>query len=426
MSPKGTALLCAILLLASAGALRAAEKPGPGPKPAKASGGERLAVDVKHPGAEGMQYHLFVPKALQPGKTYPLLFALHGNGHAAATMRNQLEGCSSDALPVFIVAPQYQKGMKFNDPRWEESLLFNEVFPLILKEVQAKYPIAPSRRYLCGFSMGGMYSCQWAYRQRKAGEAFPFQALFLYSSCMPPRTPEEAPDVPYLMFVGEKETAVMGTVNVLGMTRDTFNPMFRMGKDVRYLEIPGMNHAIGPVCVETTRKFIEADTPWPDVRLKKASPACAALAQDLACGLWREAREKAAALEADGSLDEKTLLESKALHKAWREAAKQEADRLGKGPPTLEAVERLEALGTLVDDEDAGKKIAATLDKLRKSKGLAAELEARRLFQEARERERQDEAAGKPAFEALAKAHAATVYGQRAQARVRALLPAGS
>jgi predicted esterase len=417
-SPRGPALLCATLLLASA-APQAAEKP------AKVTGGERLTVDVRHPGAEGIQYHLFVPKACQPGKTYPLLFALHGNGHAAATMRNQLEACSSDALPVFIVAPQYQKGMTFNDPRWEDSLLFDEVFPLILKEVQAKYPIAPSRRYLCGFSMGGMYSCQWAYQQRKAGEPFPFRALFLYSSCMPPGTSEEAPDVPYLMFVGEKETAVMGTVNVLAMTRDTFNPMFKMGKDVRYLEIQGMGHTIGPVCLETTRKVIEADMPWPDVRVKKTESACAALAQDLVCGLWREAREKAAALEVDGGLDEKTVADLKAIRKAWREAAKQEADRLGKGPPTLEAVERLEALGALVDDADLGKRIAATLDKLRKGKALAAELEAKRLFQEARAREGQDAEAGQKAFEALAKAHAATLYGQRAQARVRALLPAG-
>ena len=404
--------VAAALLLCWSPAPGAPKKDKPPPPSSKAEP-QRLVVPVSHPDFKGMEYHLFVPPVL-PGKRYPLIFALHGNGHAALNMMNAVALCSSDDFPVFVVAPQYQKGSTFNNPCWSG---VEEVFPQILKEVMEKYPIDPDRCYLAGFSMGCNYACGLAYSH--AFTPFPFRAVFLYSTAVPPQRPEDAPDVPYLLFVGDKELKVAGSVNVLKYVRMAFNRMFQMGIDARYHEIPGMEHSVGAPCLEITKAFLRERAPWPALTGKWKSEDCAALVRALAEGRWKEARRRLQALEAH--------TECKAIRKAWTSLAAKEEERLAaeaKLQPTLTGIECLEEIAALFPDAEPGKKAAAAAEKVRKLKPMAAQVEARRLFQEAWDQEKADPAAGKAAFEALASAHPDTVFGQRAKARLQALQPA--
>jgi predicted esterase len=383
--------------------------------------GERLTVEVRLPAVAGMRYHVYAPK-VEPGRTYPLIFALHGNSQAATTMLSLMEECSTRELPVFIVAPQYQKGSKFNDPCWDMYMLFRDVFPVILQEVRERYPIDPSRLYLAGYSMGGMCACQWAYSAPSTGkDAFPYRALFLYSSAVAPHTADVAPDLPYLLFVGEKETAVMGVVDMVALVRKAFNTLFAMRKDARYLEIPGAEHGVSHLAREKTREFIALQIPYPCLKGKGKSPALAALRGDLAECRWGPAREKASALEAEPSLEEEGQAELKTLQRAWSDLARQEVNRLEKQTPGLQPYDRLKEIAALFSDGEAGQKAASVLKKRGKDRLLAPELEARRCFHEAWEREIQEPAAGRAAFETLVAAHPQTDCGKRARGRLQAL-----
>jgi predicted peptidase len=109
-----------------------------------------------------MPYRLFVPKAYDAKKKYPVILFLHGYGENGTDNDNQLK--HADPLrfvaddvqakhPCLLVAPQNPEGL------WpgKSSQLAME----ILDSLAEKYSIDADRRYVTGLSSGGMgtYYC---------------------------------------------------------------------------------------------------------------------------------------------------------------------------------------------------------------------------------------------------------------------------
>ena len=203
---------------------------------------------------QGAYYTLFIPKGISKKQRYPLVIALHGNGSNPDAHLRNLSKVSSKDLPCFVAAPKYQQGGKFNDPRYPRP---HEMFKTMMDEIVERHPIDRGRIVVQGFSMGGNYTCSWAYEwATKHPESMPFAALWMSSTAIAPRGSEKAPDVAYLLMTGSKETNVKGLVNVVKITRDAYRELDRRDRDVRYVEIEGMGHSVNATCLQHMREHL--------------------------------------------------------------------------------------------------------------------------------------------------------------------------
>jgi predicted esterase len=393
--------------------------------------GDFQKFDVTDPGYEGMYWTLFVPKGVQKNARYPLVFALHGNGAASDGHARSIAQVSTDELPVFVIAPQYQKGQKFNNPTYDNP----EVeFLKILHTVQEKHPIDPARLVLEGFSMGGNFTCGWAFSAQSSDpEFFPFRAAMLNSTATPPSG--EAPKIPYLLTLGDKETNVMGLVNIVAQVRGTFQAMSKGKCDVRYFEVPGMGHAVDANCIGAMRELLATlpggdDTPWADPKLPASfapvKKACDA--SRFAEGLKeldeiRKPESAAAAPEKTKATELRAAIEArlKKTAAAWTKQAETVDDVL----PYDALVAQAEALK---DEPALADAFKAGVAKLEKSKSIRAELDARKAYEAARDKWIEDEVAGKKLLEAVGSGpFGKTTFGLRARQHLQALpdAPAG-
>ncbi len=387
--------------------------------------GDFQKFDFGEPGYEGMYWTLFVPKGVQKNARYPLVFALHGNGAASDGHARSIAQVSTDELPVFVIAPQYQKGQKFNNPTYDNPEV---AFLKILRGVQEKHPIDPARLVLEGFSMGGNFTCGWAFSAQSGDpEFFPFRAAMLNSTATPPSG--EAPKIPYLMTLGEKETNVMGLVNIVAQVRGTFQTMSRSKHDVRYFEVPGMGHSVDANCIGAMRELLATlpggdDTPWADPKLTpRFAPAKKACdASRFAEGL--KALDEIRTPESDATAPEKTratelraALEAR-LKKtaiAWTKQVEVTDDLLPYDALALQA-------DALKDEPALAVAFQAGITKLEKSKSVRAALDARKAYEDARDKWAEDDVAGKKLLEAVGQGpHAKTAYGLRARQHLQAL-----
>jgi predicted esterase len=418
----GWVALCAAaaLLLAPTPAL--AKRKG---KKAKGAGqGDYVKVDVTDPGFEGMYYTVFVPSAAKKGRSYPLVFALHGNGAKSDGHVRSIARVSTNDHPVFVCAPQYQKGYKFNDPRYDG---WDAKFHEILDAVIAKYPIDTGRLFLQGFSMGGMYSCMWTHGQNAGDpEKYRFHGVWLNGTAVPPIKP--APNVPYVLMVGERETAVKGTINVTKMTRETYRAMIGKGFDVRYHEIPAMGHSVNEDCIGIMRDFVagypafgESVPPTAKVpdTLEPMAAACRRgdfwgaldkLKGIRAIGSGASASERAAAGKLAKSAEAWLVKYAKAAPKHLEGT---------RSPIAYDAF--IQQCDLLAGNPTVGPELKAARAKVSKSKKLAPEIQARELFEKALRESEKDAAAGRASMETLAKGSLKkTVFGQRAAQHVQA------
>jgi predicted esterase len=415
--------LVVALALACVGGLAA-----PRPSLAKGGGGGQgtfTRFEGTDPGYEGMYWTLFVPKGVQKGSSYPLVFALHGNGSASEGHARSIAAVSTDDLPVFVIAPQYQKGQKFNDPTYDAP----EVqFLKILKTVMDKHPVDPARLVLEGFSMGGNFTCGWAFSSKSSDPAwFPFRAAMLNSTATPPSG--DAPKIPYLMTLGEQETNVLGLVNVVAQVRGTFQAMSRAKLDARYLELPAMGHTVDTRCIAAMRELLASmpgndDTPWTDPKLP-ASFAAARQAFDAmryaegleALDALRGAESAAPAPEKAKATELRAAVEArlKKTAVAWAKQTEATDDLL----PYDALVAQAEALK---DEPALAEAFRAAIARLDRVKSIRLERDARTAYEEARDRWAEDEAAGTQLLEAIGRGPLAKAgYALRARQHLQAL-----
>ncbi|NUN47406.1 MAG: hypothetical protein HUU15_01085 [Candidatus Brocadiae bacterium] len=392
-----TALAGDLPIQVAVGGAAAEKEPG-------ASQGKTVTIPVTAEGADGMSAWLLIPDGVVPGRKYPLLFVLHGNGDNGQNRHKNMSRVSTREFPVFVLGVQYQQGTKFNDPRWPDEVCWRAFDGLIATSLR-EHPVDPAQLYLQGFSMGGGYTGMYSMALWKRDPAkFPFRALFFNSGMAFTPNPKVYPAVPHIGIYGSEETAVKGVVNVVKDMEVWGNALLRYGIPVEMHRIEGMGHQVNPRCHVIIRETMMVlcgpkDLPAP-FEEGDLGAACSALR----VGRWKEGMEALAvpAGGADAKLKAKAAdLKKKAESWASTEMKRLDAavaDSLRRKAFDAEAWTRLRTLADVFPDP--AKSLAKKLED-HAAKG-ADEIARRGEFLAARALEATDAKAAKAEYERLA------------------------
>jgi predicted peptidase len=273
-----------------------AQRPEPGPEPAKAANpgtGKGAAKKVKLDPRLGqlyeprefqeMPYRLMTPVDYDPAKVYPLIVSLHGAGGLGSdNVKNLRVGWTSilarDELrrehPCFVVAPQTAKRWSTPDdkiPELDDAALENypeswrrfyrrrmtakaepgkperpvggdlvKVFDLIAA-LEAEFPIDRDRVYVLGHSMGGMGTWNAVHERPDL-----FAAAIPTAGGLPPwKDPKRFARVPIWAFHGEADPTVP-----VDFTRILFEAMKQCGGNMKYSELKGVNHNLNLIAFD--------------------------------------------------------------------------------------------------------------------------------------------------------------------------------
>ncbi len=189
-------------------------------------------------------YALYLPKAFDPSRAYPLVISLHGEGSNHRFNLRQLFGrgklpreSDADALAYFpplrdvdfIVACPYARGTM-----GYRGIPEKDVYD-VLADVNRRFRIDEERVYLTGVSMGGG-GALWLALTRPD--------LWAAIAAVCPNPPEgtddllpNALDIPFHFFHGEQDPAVPVTVSRTWQKR-----LLDSGARVEYVEYPGIRH----------------------------------------------------------------------------------------------------------------------------------------------------------------------------------------
>lgn len=220
---------------------------------------ETVTIDVE--GCEKMEGYIALPEDLDAEKKYALMFVFHGNGDRGEGRVKNVSRITSERDPVITIGVQYQeltedgKG-KMGLPTLATSDKIIEGSKWLLQKVMKDHPVDLNRVFVGGFSWGTSWASGWACKEwRDDPTNYPFRAMFLYGSAGG-GTEETWPPIPTICTVGEKETAVLGRINVVANVRQFCNALASWGKPVQYHEIPGMGHSVNGRCHQITRDTI--------------------------------------------------------------------------------------------------------------------------------------------------------------------------
>ncbi|KAF0243613.1 MAG: hypothetical protein FD180_3217 [Planctomycetota bacterium] len=359
-----------------------------------------FAVEVE--GASGMKAYLFVPDGAAAGRKYPLLFVLHGNGDKGENRHRNLSRVSTKEFPVFVVGVQYQKDTVFNSACWPQEVCWS-AFDWLREKALKEHPIDRDQVYCQGFSMGGGYCGMYSMHLWKKDPAkFPFRALFFSSGTAFTSDRAAFPDVPHIGMVGEKETAVMGVVNVVKDTRQWANALWRWGIPVQYHEIPGMEHQVNPQCHSIIRESMAIFGSPRDCPGPFEADAIGEAGSMLRRGKWKEGLEALSAI-ADAKLKSR-VTDARKKAEAWaaselRQLDAAVADAAKRKSADPEALIRMKAIAEAFPEQ------AKTYSKKLETHAAshAEELKRREEFLAARAQESKDAAAARAECERLSK-----------------------
>lgn len=203
---------------------------------------------------EIMPYRVYVPKAFDAGKSYPLIIALHGLGGTETTMLPQANAPlakMAEEHGYIVASPMgYRRNGGYgrlppgaSDTAAAQLVRLSEEDVMnVLKLMRAQYKIDPSRIYLMGHSMGASgtwnlgtkYADIWAALGPIAGappvEMIPVQKL-------------KDNGVPVMVVHGDADR----TAPVEG-SRALVAEMKKLGVTHEYIEVPGGTHGdvVGP------------------------------------------------------------------------------------------------------------------------------------------------------------------------------------
>jgi acetyl esterase/lipase len=341
-------------------------------KTPRLKGGSDVVLPLEVPGGEGMEFHLHLPsgwKARSRKKNYPTLLVLHGNGQAPENAFRKFRSLSTKKTPLIVMAPKYQKEKRFNAERWPRDVCMKG-FDWLREQAMEQWHGDPDRFFVEGFSMGGSYSCLYVTHmmaKRKEGQALPIRAVILNSGVAFRAGMEWPEQVPTLCTVGEKETAVLGRINLVKDMTAAANGLLRGGADVRFHLIPGMKHAVNQECLNLARDLIFEE-----------------------CGPARSPEKEIALFK----------------RKLRRE-----------GFPVTR-LRRIERMARSLSRDSRAERIQKSIAKLYDLPAMVSELEAWKLWENAIEADKPSSPERRNAYEALVKSHPKTEAGRRAKDRL--------
>lgn len=229
---------------AEAEAVAAASKAGKNPFTART--GDFKRHYLLESAGEIMPYRMYVPTTFNPGRSYPLIVALHGLG---GTENSFFDGYDkvfptlAEQHGYIVAAPLGYRvdggygwgvGNPPRDPadRRSQDLSEQDVMR-VLEIVRAQYKIDPSRIYLAGHSLGAIGT--W-----KLAPKYPdiWAAIAPFSGAGAAESLTRIPQIPQYVVHGDNDP----TVNVRG-SRTMVAKMKELGIEVTYIEVPDGTHS---------------------------------------------------------------------------------------------------------------------------------------------------------------------------------------
>jgi predicted esterase len=190
---------------------------------------------------EIMPYRLYIPKAYDGTRAFPLVVALHGLGGTEDSMfgANYKVIPEAESRGYIVVAPLGYRidGFYGRGGAGDKRSQFSEKDVMhALALVRAAYKIDDRRIYLLGHSMGGIGT--WT-----LGAKYPtiWASLAPISGVADPATVKVMRDIPEVVVHGDADD----TVPVSG-SRAMVAEMKKLGVDVQYIEVPGGSHVSVP------------------------------------------------------------------------------------------------------------------------------------------------------------------------------------
>lgn len=184
----------------------------------------------------GQGYLVYLPEGYedQPGKTWPLIFFLHGYGDrgdnvfllakASPFMFIREQG----PLPFIIVAPLLNKS--------EDYASFPEDYmDGVLAEAQTQYRVDPGRIYVTGLSMGGEATYRFALHRPDAFAAIAVLSGYHYNS--DPLDMKAIKDLPVWAIHGANDTVIP-----LVMGKSPVQALEEAGGNVQFTVLEGHDH----------------------------------------------------------------------------------------------------------------------------------------------------------------------------------------
>jgi len=213
-------------------------------------------------GCEKLTGYFSVPDGLDTSRKPALMFTFHGNGDPGKGRVINVSRISTARDPVITIGLQYQqlkedgKGW-FNGPTLAKGEQILDAARWLVDKAIKDHSVDPERVFVSGFSWGTSWAGQLVAREwQQNPQGFRYRALFLYSSAANLGSRKTMPPVPVIATVGEDETAVLGSVNVVESVRQFCNIYRSYGACVQYHEIPKMGHQVNGRCHQITRDAI--------------------------------------------------------------------------------------------------------------------------------------------------------------------------
>lgn len=405
--PTELALLHAATLLANPGTAQDIEVYAQGPNP-----GTLRRETLADAAFQESEVYLFAPRH-DPERRYPLVVFLHGNNQPPQRFLQIGRTISTADAPVFILAPRYQREVGKRMETVDRPLDLNDA---ALAHALDHYPIDPQRIVLLGFSRGTGYARQWQDRRVAADLAPRFCEVW---SCGGASCPARVtPDVPHLLFVGEKENAVQGRLDIRQAVRTTFVEMVERGFDVTYLEAPGMEHRVGTDCIRVMRERLQTLAPPPHAANANEFESLPTVSTAVSRGEFGAAFRALDAILAGSEARPKAA--ARRHQRTLRKAVDELAEKLEQSG-TLAAYDRLTQLtAQLADHPRAARRPARALAALTKSATVQRERRAQTAYRRALELAADEIEAALVTLAEDAELRD-TDYGQRAQSHLQAL-----
>lgn len=208
--------------------------------------------ELKYTGGEYkdhvFKYRLLKPDSVEPGRKYPLVLFLHGAGERGDNNKAQLKflptWMSAEPMrkkyPCFVLAPQCPTNRKWVNVDWsamknpmpQEPSDEMKAVIMMLKQIEAEYPVDMDRVYLTGLSMGGYGTWDLACRH-----ADWFAAAAPICGGGDEQQADKLVGLPLWAWHGDADRAVP-----VQRSRNMIAAIKAAGGDPKYTELPGVGH----------------------------------------------------------------------------------------------------------------------------------------------------------------------------------------
>ncbi len=204
-----------------------------------------------------MPYRLFIPRAYDSKRSYPLIVFLHGGAGNGTDNIQQITGGNTNGShvwthddvqrehPAFVLAPQAPDGATWGGPEAPDLSPTARMMLEIVRSLEHEFNIDKLRLYLTGQSLGGFGTWDVIIRRPDVFAAavplcgsgivkgFPFRTVYAATDF------EKIKDVQIWVFQGADDT----TVPPEG-SRQAVAALRKVGSNIRYTEYPSVGHRV--------------------------------------------------------------------------------------------------------------------------------------------------------------------------------------